>query len=131
MATVEKRLSPQAMLDYLNSITLPAEYGIIDKGGHYTINSQDGGVFDTQTVFDEAGLQAALDGLVGTLDEVVAKGPGGHLTFYSLTDVIAGSPGLSMIIAYDEQGVEDALNSLPGTLEYIAEHATKTLIFYS
>ena len=79
----------------------------------------------------EAGLQAALDGLVGTLDEVVAKGSGGHLTFYSLTDVVAGTPNLSMIIAYDEQGIEDALNSLAGTLVYIAEHGTKTLIFYS
>ncbi len=61
MATVVSLDSPQAVLDYLNTITLPAVWDVLDKGGKYTVIDDLGaGVFAVDTYDNEDALETAL-----------------------------------------------------------------------
>jgi len=121
---------PQAVLDYLNSITLPAVWDVIDQGARFTIISDNAGVFTVQTVFTTEQVVTALDGLVGTLIRVVPKAEGGLFTFVSVDIPIGGTNNYLMKITSDAKQLEDFLNTAI-TLLFIIEHGTKKLVIYS
>lgn len=130
MATAISFRSPQQLLDYINSITLPAEWRIIDKGAKFTvIDETSTGVFSVFTVNDETELKAALAASVD-LFRVVPHKSGGGQTFYSVSDVVAGTNTYSMEIISDQAKLEAFLNTAI-TLLFIAEHGSQKLVIYS
>ena len=128
MATVVTLYSPQAVLDYLNSITLPAEWWVIDKGGRINV-LDDTGTWLSITVFDEAAVLPVLDAATD-IKVINPKKAGGHFMFLSVFDVVGGAGAYQMEIVYDDQGLEDFLNS-GITLLVVIEHNTKKLIIYT
>ncbi len=133
MATVVTLNSPQALLDYLNSITIPTNpnWGVIDKGGKYTIIVNTGGILDVVTHSSQQALEDFIAILSTDPFTVVPKRAGGMFTFYSQQDPIAGINNFVMDIANSPQDLEDKLNAIVdalGTIDYILEHGMKTVI---
>ena len=135
MSTVKILNSPQEVVDYINSITLPTGlWDVIDWGARYTVIEDVAGVWAVITTNDESELQFVLDGISGVLKNVVPHGEGGKFTFYSVDDVIAGVNALALTITVDEQSLEDALNTLVDAglvVERVFEHDSKKLILSS
>ena len=129
MATVRKFISPQTLLDYINAITLPVSWEVIDKGSRYTITSETGGIYTVTTFYNEFDLEAFLDATGDNIKAIVPKKEGGHLTFWSMTDVIVGVNAYALTIASDTQTLEDTLNS--ETVLKIIEHETKKIIIHN
>ncbi len=129
MATVVTLNSPQQVLDYLNSITLPAVYDVIDKGGKYTVIDNIAGVYTITTVNDETELETAL-AAVTVLKAVVPKREGGKFTFVSVSDVVGGANAFLLKITRDQKELEEFLNTAI-TLEKIIEHDSKKLVIYT
>ena len=130
MATVVTLNSPDEVLDYLNSITLPVEWEVIDKGARYTAIDEVGAqAFTVVTFHDEAKLLAALPSATD-LKTVVPKREGGKFTFISVSDVAGGSNSYLMEIVKDQQELEDFLNTAITVLKII-EHDSKKLVIYT
>ncbi len=133
MAIVLTLNSPQALLDYLNSITIPTNpnWGVIDKGAKYTIIVNTGGVIDISTHSSEQELEDFIAILSTEPFTVVPKKAGGMFTFYSQEDPVAGINSFVMDIANSPQDLADKLNAIEdtlGTIDYILEHGMKTVI---
>ena len=132
MATVQVLKSPQALLDYLNSIdalgVFRTDYFVMDSGGFYTVIEE---VPDLVTTLKSPdALKAHLESLAGTFVDVVPKKEGGFFTFVSLAnETFGGANGLSMIIAPDPKTIELAIDA--GTLVAIIDHGTKTVIIHT
>lgn len=129
MATVQRFQSPQDLLDYINVITLPGSWEVIDTGSRYTVTSEAGGVYTVTTFFDESDLETFLDATGDTIKSIVPKKEGGHFTFWSMTDVNVGVNTYVLTIASDAQTLEDTLNS--ETILKIIEHSSKKIIIHS
>ena len=134
MSTVVTFNSPNQLKNYLNNITLPAVYDVIDKGARFTVIDELGAnSYAVTTVFDEARLILALDGVTNLIG-VVPKKEGGKLTFFTEETVVGGINGFAMTIVRDQKQLEDALNDLIDVglaIDFVAEHGTKKLIFTS
>jgi len=131
MATVVSFDSPRQVLAFLNSITLPSVYAVIDKGSRYTIIDDLGaGSFAVTTHFDEDKLLDAL-AAVTTLIDIVPKKEGGKFTFVSVSDVVGGSNSFSLKVTNDAKDLEDFLNDPAVTVEKIIEHDTKKLVIFT
>lgn len=129
MATVATFKSPQDLLDYINGITLPGAWEVIDKGGRFTVTSETGGTYSVQTFYNEFDLNAFLDATAETIISIVPKAEGGHLTFWSVTDVSGGSNAYDLTIASDPATLETVLNA--ETVLKIIEHSSKKIIIHN
>ena len=129
MATVATFKSPQDLLDYINGITLPGAWEVIDKGSRYTVTSETGAVYTVTTFFNEFDLEAFLDATGDNIKSIVPKKEGGHLTFWSLTDVVGGSNAYALTIASDQATLEAVLNA--ETVLKIIEHSTKKIVIHN
>ena len=137
MANVTRLQSPQELLDYLNSITLPVGgfftegsiastgWDVIDTGGKYTVIEDT--PFKVTTVDSDADLLTFLGSLAGTLKAVIPKRAGGMFTFYSLVDEAAGAGTSTMIIAKDQAELDAAMNAA-GVNTAIIEHRNYTIV---
>lgn len=129
MATVQTFKSPQDLLDYINVITLPGAWEVIDKGSRYTVTSEVGAVYTVTTFFNEFDLEAFLDATGDNIKSIVPKKEGGHFTFWSLTDVVVGVNTYALTIASDAQTLEDTLNA--ETVLKVIEHSSKKIIIHN
>lgn len=129
MATVVTFKSPQDLLDYINVITLPGTWEVIDKGARFTVTSETGGTYSVQTFYNEFDLNAFLDATAETIISIVPKSEGGHLTFWSVTDVLVGVNTYALTIASDQKTLETILNA--ETVLKIIEHGTKKIVIHS
>ena len=129
MATVATFQSPQTLLDYINSITLPGSWEVIDTGSRYTVTSEAGGVYTVTTFFSETDLETFLDATGDNIKAIVPKKEGGHFTFWSMTDVAGGANAYVLTIASDAQTLEDTLNA--EVVLKIIEHSSKKIIIHN
>lgn len=129
MATVTTFKSPQALLDYINAITLPGSWEVIDKGSRYTVTSEIGNVYTVTTFFSEDDLETFLDVTGDNIKSIVPKKEGGEFIFWSMTNVVGGSNSYVLTIASDAQTLEDTLNS--ETVLKIIEHSSKKIIIHN
>ena len=129
MATVQGFKSPQDLLDYINVITLPGSWEVIDTGSRYTVTSEAGGVYTVTTFFSKDDLETFLDATAETIISIVPKAEGGHFTFWSMTDVAGGANAYVLTIASDAQTLEDTLNA--EVVLKIIEHSSKKIIIHS
>ena len=128
MATVQTFKSPQDLLDYINSITLPGAWEVIDKGSRYAVTSETGAVYTVTTFFNEFDLEAFLDATGDNIKSIVPKKEGGHFTFWSMTDVAGGSNAYVLTIASDPKTLETILNT--EVVLKIIEHSSKKIIIH-
>ncbi len=130
MATVVTLKSPQAVLDYLNTIVFPTVGDIVDKGGKYTLTDEvSPGVFTVITYDGEDTLSNAIDAAVA-IKNVVPKKPGGKFLFWSPGVPTGATNNYNMTIASDATSLETALNAVTGIVT-ILPHLTKTIIIHA
>jgi len=129
MATAVTLYSPQEVVDYLNSITLPAEWWVIDKGARITVIDDKGSEWAVETLFDETAVLPVIAAAT-EVKTIVPKKAGGHFMFLSPDDVAGGSNAYQLEIVSDAQELEDFLNTAIMLLATI-EHGTKSLIIYT
>jgi len=130
MATVATFNSPQEVVDYLNSITLPASWFIIDKGAKYTVIDELGvNNYSVVTVDGEDELETALAAAV-SLVSVLVKKAGGKFTFYSVDDVVGGTNSYLMKVTHDQAELETFLNTAI-TVLIIIEHYSQKVVIYT
>lgn len=127
MAAVETFNSPADLQNYLNSITLPATYWIVDKGARYAVLWDEGAQYGGEIFYDESTLKAFLDATLHTIIRIVPHGEGGKFTFISPTDVAGGVNTYGMAITSDVKTLEDVLNTL--TTFIVVEHDSKKVVY--
>ena len=144
MANVKRLKSNRELLNYINSLVLPAGgfqpttigatgWFVLDTGGKYTVIEE--APFKVTTLSSDRDLLDHLNNIAGTLKNVVPKAEGGQFTFVSLIDEVLGANnGFTITVSKSEQDLADDMNDLIDaglTADILIEHDNHTIILAS